>query len=438
LGEPQDRFLNVSPLSLSSHFISPLVLLLTRRFFTRYLSHSIRETDAPLTGPPKQPFVFSGSDPTPDGGLTAVDAQPPLENPSNPPFDGNGARMVPRSAPLYSGSSAPSSGQMDAGPPLIGVECPTGAPPSQPTCPIEISSRGFDPSPSTLEPELRPDHDVCTNAGGHLAAPSISCGADATPDGRPPSNSPSAEATRIDGPPSFDAPISDIHSHANDSAGGVSTFDTKCKSSETRGDELSRSAPPFTWEHPVEHSPQAGPAFPSPSKSVHPNANFPSGTAATAISVSCASENLPLPRPPPEVAALLSAQSSGRAVSPILARDSPLVRWELPSAIGYFWLGFFWISAVKVIFMSAYLSEKTISIHRESFFLFLGGNTSTAKKYHVEGVKGPHGATYLALFSRMGARRRGPAQGRVDAFHAAVVGTGASPAAKPTTLVQAL
>jgi hypothetical protein len=279
--------------------------------------------------------------------------------------------MVPCSA-LYSGSSAPSSGQMDAGPPLISVECPTGAPPSQPTCPIEISSREFDPSPSTLEPELRPDHDVCTNAGGHLAAPSISCGADATPDGRPPSNSPSAEATRIDGPPSFDAPISVVHSHANDSAGGVSTFDTKCMSSETRGDELSRSAPPFTREHPVEHSPQAGPAFPSPSKSVHPNANFPSRTAVTAsaVSVSCASENLPLPRPPPEVAALLSAQSSGRAVSPIVARDSPLVRWELPSAIGYFWLGFFWISAVKVIFMSAYLSEKTISIHRESFFSF--------------------------------------------------------------------
>ncbi|KAN0135955.1 hypothetical protein V8E53_006116 [Lactarius tabidus] len=309
----------------------------------------IRETDAPLTSPPKQPFVFSASDPTPDGGLTVVDAQPPPENPSNPPFDGNGARMVPCSA-LYSGSSAPSSGQMDAGPPLISVECPTGAPPSQPTCPIEISSREFDPSPSTLEPELRPDHDVCTNAGGHLAAPSISCGADATPDGRPPSNSPSAEATRIDGPPSFDAPISVVHSHANDSAGGVSTFDTKCMSSETRGDELSRSAPPFTREHPVEHSPQAGPAFPSPSKSVHPNANFPSRTAVTAsaVSVSCASENLPLPRPPPEVAALLSAQSSGRAVSPIVARDSPLVRWELPSAIGYFWLGFFWISAVKV------------------------------------------------------------------------------------------
>jgi hypothetical protein len=266
--------------------------------------------------------------------------------------------MFPLSAPLYSGSSAPSSGQMNAEPPIIGVECPTGAAPSQPTCPIEVSSGDLDPSPSTLAPELRPDHDVCTNAGGHLAAPSIPCGADANPDGRPPSNSPFAEATRIDGPPSFDAPISVVHSRANGTAGGVSAFDTNCEPSETRGDELSRSAPPFTREHPVEHSPQAGPAFPSPSKSAHPNAIFPSRTAATTASDSCPSEKFPLPRPPPEVAALLSAQSSGTVVSPVLARNSPLVPWELPSEIGYFWLGFFWISAVKVIFMSSLLSEK--------------------------------------------------------------------------------
>jgi hypothetical protein len=112
------------------------------------------------------------------------------------------------------------------------------------------------------------------------------------------------------------------------------------------------------------------PPFRAPPSQFTPTQFFHLGLLQLPFQSPAPAKTFPFHGLPPEVAALLSAQSSGRAVSPILARDSPLVRWELPSAIGYFWLGFFWISAVKVIFMSAYLSEKTISIHRESFFSF--------------------------------------------------------------------
>ena len=57
---------------------------------------------------------------------------------------------------------------------------------------------------------------------------------------------------------------------------------------------------------------------------------------------------LPFPQPPPEVATLLTVQSVGQVVSPVIARNSPLVPWKLPSELGHFWLGLFKISEVKV------------------------------------------------------------------------------------------
>jgi hypothetical protein len=68
---------------------------------------------------------------------------------------------------------------------------------------------------------------------------------------------------------------------------------------------------------------------------------------SSAGSVPSQSENLP--PSPPEVVALLPQEQQTNVVSPVLARDSPLVPWELPSEIGYFWLGLFRISSVKVI-----------------------------------------------------------------------------------------
>jgi hypothetical protein len=84
-----------------------------------------------------------------------------------------------------------------------------------------------------------------------------------------------------------------------------------------------------------------------------PNANsiLPSHKPALTLNPPDGSEGLhqlPFPRHPPEVTALLTAQSAGDVVSLVFARNSPLVPWGLPSEIGHFWLGLFKISEVKV------------------------------------------------------------------------------------------
>ena len=90
--------------------------------------------------------------------------------------------------------------------------------------------------------------------------------------------------------------------------------------------------------------------------SAPPNAHIPpwagldpDATPSSTVPVPSQSDDL---QPPPEVTALLpTPQSSRNVVSPVLARNSPLVPWELPSEIGYFWLGLFKISGYKVISM---------------------------------------------------------------------------------------
>ncbi|KAH8993010.1 hypothetical protein EDB92DRAFT_522694 [Lactarius akahatsu] len=210
---------------------------------------------------------------------------------------------------------------------------------------MDVPSSGLDRPPSILEPELPCDHNSC-NAGGQPVS-SMPCGADATPDGCPPNDPPATEAIRVDGLPSFDAQIPLVHPRANGSPpGGVSPCDT-----EARGVEFSCSAPESTRERPIDHSSQASLVCPSPSESAHPNTTLPPCRAVLDPDAdSVPSENNVLfPRPPPEVATLLAAQSFGDVVTPVLARDSLLVPWELPSEIGYFWLGLFRISGVKVI-----------------------------------------------------------------------------------------
>ncbi|KAI9440990.1 hypothetical protein H4582DRAFT_1940796 [Lactarius indigo] len=303
----------------------------------------IRETDIPLADPPSQPFVSSTQDSTPDGGRTVADTLPPPDNPSNPQSDNDGtSAVVPNSK-----TSDSSSDQKDAGPPRIDIENLTDATPSQLIGPMDLPSSGFDRSSSILEPELRCDHDSSTRAGGQPAASSMPCGVDATLDACPPSGSPATEAVHVNGPPSFDArdPPRTVHVQTVPHLAGISPCDT-----ESRGAEFFCSAPESTRERPIDHSPQAGLVCPSSSESAHPNASLPPCRAALdADADSVPSEkNIPFPRPPPEVAALLVAQSFGNVVTPVLARNSLLVPWELPSEIGYFWLGLFRISGVKV------------------------------------------------------------------------------------------
>lgn len=76
---------------------------------------------------------------------------------------------------------------------------------------------------------------------------------------------------------------------------------------------------------------------------------------------------LPFPPPPPEVTALLTARSLGDVVSPVFARNSPLVPWELASEIGHFWLGLFKISEVKVT-RPCYIVRHLISLCRFRLF----------------------------------------------------------------------
>ncbi|KAF8268847.1 hypothetical protein EI94DRAFT_1096771 [Lactarius quietus] len=281
--------------------------------------------------------------------------------------------------PMDSETIASSVGQKDAETERIVSEFLTSAAPSQP-CTKETSTCGLDCSPSILEPEFRGDHDDCANVGGHPVVPSTPCGADVTPAGRPPSDCPSAEAICVDGPPSFDGQISVVHSHAKDSSPGrVSVCNAECIPSDARGAELSHSTPPPTQEHPIDHSPQAGPACPSPSESAHPSvilpcqpATAPDPTPSSAVSVPSGRENFSLLRPPPEVAALLTAQRRGIVVSPVLARDSPLVPWELPSEIGYFWLGLFKISEVKVETRPRQSTTlKASTVHRTTWRFYL-------------------------------------------------------------------
>jgi hypothetical protein len=218
---------------------------------------------------------------------------------------------------------------------------------------MEVPRRRLDHSLSILEPELQRGHDGCTNAGGHPVVFSLPWGADITSDSRPPNNRPAADAICVDGPPSFNAPISLVRSHANGSAapGSFSAWEAECDFAEARGAELFRSSPLSTREHPINHSSQAGPSCYSPSVLALPllpcRAQLDTDTTPTsAVSVPSRSESLP--QPPPSVAALLTTQAIGKVVSPVLSRNSPLVPWELPSEIGYFWLGLFKISEVKV------------------------------------------------------------------------------------------
>jgi hypothetical protein len=213
-----------------------------------------------------------------------------------------------------------------------------------------------------------------------------------------------AEPTRINDPATFGNVSS---ADAGRSALGV------VPSLETRG-QLSCSVPESIWKSPQTHISQPDTCRP-PSGSIRPysselapaNLSFPpygpvttsdspdtATTYATLLSREGESlrHHLPLPQPPPEVTALITTRSSGDVVSPVFSRKSPLVPWELPLEVGYFWLGLFKIFDIKV----------THARHRPSTNLTSlcgsvsspGGNASAAKHF-----KNGFSAMYLALFS---------------------------------------
>jgi len=299
-----------------------------------------------------------------------------------------------------------SSGQKDADPPRISAENTVGTAPSSLIDPKEIFGRGSERVPSILEPGLQCDRDSgTTTSGGNPTASSMPCGVDTTSGGCLPSDRSAAEAILVNGPSTFDPQTS----HDTDGPAPGGDRDTQCNFSDACGAEPSSSVPLSAREHLIT-DPLPFPDLvrpPSP-ESAHPNAILPPPQAALNPdpTPSCTVpipriQDLCLPRPPPEVAALLNAQSANNVISPVFARNSPLVPWEFPSEIGYIWLGLFRVSGVKVIFTSAIRSENRVSCNPP------GGNKSAALCRQLE--EGGHGATYLALFSGMDFWGRGPA-----------------------------
>lgn len=179
---------------------------------------------------------------------------------------------------------------------------------------------------------------------------------------------PPVELTYVNGPATFDSHSLPVDTHAGQSSHGVRSYPEPL----TAGHPLSCFAPARIRKSPVTNTPWANTCRPSsgsfiphlselpdtnsilaPDKSL-PTSSHPDMAPGCAVAPvpPCGSESeglhLPFPQPPPEIATLLTAQSAGDVVSPVFARNSPLVPWGLPSEIGHFWLGLFKISEVKV------------------------------------------------------------------------------------------
>jgi len=183
----------------------------------------------------------------------------------------------------------------------------------------------------------------------------------------PSSVQPPVGLTYVDGPATFDNHSLLVDNHAGRHSHGVRSYPEPL----TTGHPLSCSAPAQIRKSPVINTPWADTChlssgsisphsseLPDPNSILAPDKSRPTsshpdivmGCAAVPVPP-CGSgdhHHLPFPQPPPEVAALLTAQSTGDVVSPVFARNSPLIPWGLPSEIGHFWLGLFKISEVKV------------------------------------------------------------------------------------------
>ncbi|KAH9971021.1 hypothetical protein BGW80DRAFT_521619 [Lactifluus volemus] len=176
-----------------------------------------------------------------------------------------------------------------------------------------------------------------------------------------------SEPICVDGSTALDCQYFPAHAQVDRSALGAVSF------LEDRGVDhgFSFSAPAptptYTWQPLTDPKslPLSRPVQPNPLELAHTNSiSPPYQTAPLTVD------------PPPEVAALLTTQSSGEAVSTVFARNSPLVPWELPSEIEYFWLGLFRISEVKVT--SHFQTKPVVSFHHRSV-CSSGGNEAAAK-----------------------------------------------------------
>jgi hypothetical protein len=322
----------------------------------------------------------------------------------------------------------------------VELENPTNLPSSRISGDMKVSHSGMNRSSPFHQKDLQFGYDCDVAAGSIMAMYPTSGGADnrqdeviAEPglavadhsrntDKYSSGVQPTAELTCVDACTALDDqfPPSPVHIHADRSTSGMIPS-PKPYSAER---QLSYSPPSLTGNPSgictlqVDTCPSSGHVNPQSSTSAHENLILPpcespstsdpaDMTTRCGPSLSHESQGLRhqiLPRPPPEVAALLTAECSGDVVSPVFARNSPLVPWELSSEIGHFWSGLFKISEIKVTHV-CYTVRHMISLCCGSV-CSPGRNESATK--HPELT---YSEAYLAIFSGMDAWRRGSTPG---------------------------
>ncbi|KAF8489991.1 hypothetical protein F5888DRAFT_1143304 [Russula emetica] len=316
----------------------------------------VREVDVPLHPSVHCPFsAVHGS---------SLDTNPmPIDTPSLPNFETTGS----------------SSGLPEAGSSQVGLESPTNLPSSRITGVMEVPSGGMNNSCPFHQgnPQSGCDCDIAT--GGRATMSLMSGDSDNRQDefiaelglaiadfsSHPDSSSPVqpvADVTRVDGLTALDRRSFPVDAHAIQSPPGMIPS-TESNHSKRR---LSCSPPPSTYSPEIHTSqmdtcPLSGHIDPQSSALAHASliphpcqpvtASEPTdSTTSCAASLCHGSQGLhhpPFPQPPPEVTTLFMAKTSGDVLSPVFARNSPLVPWELPSEIGHFWSGLFKISEIE-------------------------------------------------------------------------------------------
>ena len=364
------------------------------------LSHRHREVDVPLHTP-ADCLVSAVHDPSPDTNPMPDTPLLPAGSSDSPALSSTYNGQPP--AILLSGqdseATGSSSGLPEAESSHVGLASSTSLPSSRFPGVMEVPSSGMNHSPPFHLRNIQFGHDCDIATGG---------GATMSGD----SNSRQGEIT------AELALAVDFSRHPDSSSPGVQRVTdvtlTKSHRSERR---VSCSSPPrdlpeIRTSH-VDTYPLSGHIDPQSSALAHENlSQHPCQPVTTSeptnSTTSCAASlchgnkgqhHHPFPQPPPEVATLLMAESSGDVLSPVFARNSPLVPWDLPSEIGHFWSGLFKISEVKV--------TRTCHTIRHLISLSLPGrNEFTTKSSGYN-----HSPACLAFLSGMGGWRRGSTPG---------------------------
>ena len=277
---------------------------------------------------------------------------------------------------MLSGQSSETTGQSsglpEAGSSQVGLEWPTDLLSSRITGVTEVPSSGMNLAFPFHQGDLPFGYDCDIPTGGRadnrqdefIAEFSAVADFYTHPNSSSPGVQPVADATRVDGLTALDRRPFPVDAHVIQFSPGM-IASTESHRSKPR---LSCSPSPPTCNPPEVHTSQVGTCplsghidrqssalahanpIPHPCQPVTTSEPLDSTTACD-TSLCHGSHGLhhpPFPQPPPEVTTLLMAESSGDVLSPVFARNSPLVPWELPSEIGHFWSGLFKISEIKV------------------------------------------------------------------------------------------